>query len=270
MSFPDTGTLPSMSLTTGHGPLARDAADRNFVIDGPKHSIHFEPHPRRVRAELDGRTVLDTRDGFLLHETGIRPVLYIPIGDVDQALLERTDHVTHCPFKGDASYWSVRVGERVAENAVWGYETPTDTAPWLKGYVALYWDRMDRWLEEDEEVHGQLRDPYHRVDVRRSSRPVEIGLRDGGQLVARDENPLLLFETGIVTRAYLPPALLTLEPSQKRTICPYKGTATYWSVRAGDELLADAAWSYDDPLPGMEPIAGLVCVDHEQLEVRIA
>lgn len=259
-----------MSLTIGHGPLARDAAPRNFVIDGPKHSIHFEPHGRRVRAELDGRTVLDTRDGFLLHETGILPVLYAPIGDVDQALLQRTDHVTHCPFKGDASYWSVRVGERVAENAIWGYEQPLESAPWLAGAVAFYWDRMDRWLEEDEEVFGHLRDPYHRVDARRSSRAVEVRLGAGGELVARDENPLLVFETGLVNRAYLPPALLTLEPSEKRTICPYKGTATYWSLRAGDELLADAAWSYDDPLPGMEAIAGLVSVDHERIVVEIA
>jgi uncharacterized protein (DUF427 family) len=259
-----------MSLTTGHGPLARDGAVRNFTIEGPKHAIHFEPHPRRVRAELEGRTVLDTTDGYLLHETGILPVLYVPITDVDQDLLERTDHTTHCPFKGDASYWSVRVGERVAENAVWGYEQPIASASWLIGYVALYWDQMDRWLEEDEEVFGHLRDPYHRVDTRASSRAVEIRLRDGGQVVARDENPLLLFETGLVTRAYLPPAVLTLEPSSKRTVCPYKGTATYWSLRAGDVLLEDAAWSYEEPLPGMEPIAGLVSVDHEALEVEIA
>jgi uncharacterized protein (DUF427 family) len=270
MSFPDPGTLPSMSLTIGHGPLARDPAARNFVIEGPRHSIHFEPHPRRIRAELNGRTVLDTRDGFLLHETGILPVLYVPIADVDQTLLERTDHVTHCPFKADASYWSVRVGERVAENAVWSYEQPLDSAPWLSGYVALYWDRMDRWLEEDEEVFGHLRDPYHRVDVRRSSRLVEIRLRDGGQVVARDEHPVLLFETGLVVRAYLPPALLSLVPSEKQTICPYKGTTTYWSLRAGDHVLEDAAWSYDAPLEGMEAITGLVSVDHEALEVVIA
>jgi uncharacterized protein (DUF427 family) len=260
-----------MSLTIGHGPLARAAAARNFAIDGPAHSIHFEPHPRRVRAEFEGRTVLDTRHGFLLHETGILPVLYVPIADVDQSLLERTDHVTHCPFKGDASYWSVRVGERVAENAVWGYEQPVASAPWLSGHVALYWDRMDRWLEEDEEVFGHLRDPYHRVDARRSSRSVEIRLRDGGQVVARDENPLLLFETGLATRAYLPPrAVAHLEPSATRTICPYKGTATYWSLRAGDRLLQDAAWSYEDPLDGMSAIAGRISIDHEALEVVIS
>jgi uncharacterized protein (DUF427 family) len=259
-----------MSLTIGHGPLARDAAARNFTIEGPKHSIHFEPHPRRIRAELDGRTVLDTRDGFLLHETGILPVLYAPVADVDQSLLTRTDHVTHCPFKGDASYWSVTVGERVSENAIWGYEQPLESAPWLRGHVAFYWDRMDRWLEEDEEIHGHLRDPYHRVDVRRSSRPVEIRLREGGTVVARADHPVLLFETGLATRAYLPPSLLNLERAEKQTICPYKGTTTYWSLRAGEQVLADAAWSYDEPLEGMEAIAGLVSVDHEALEVVIA
>lgn len=256
-----------MSLTLGRGPLAGDPASTNYAIDGPQHRIFFEPHPRRVRAELAGRTVLDTVRGALLHETGILPVFYAPLEDYDPALLERTDHRTHCPFKGDASYWSVRVGDQVAQNALWGYEQPLPAAPWLAGHAALYLDRMDRWLEEDEEIAGHLRDPYHRVDARRSSRPAQIV--HGDRLVAEEAEPVLVFETGLPPRAYLSRELLDLEPSEKRTHCPYKGDATYYSLRVGDRLLDDAAWSYEAPLDGMQAIAGLVSVAHEELDVRI-
>lgn len=256
-----------MPLTLGHGPLAADPAAANYRIDGPAHRIHFEPHPRRIRAELGGRTVLDTARGSLLHETAILPVLYVPFEDLDDSLLERTDLHTTCPFKGEASYWTVRAGDRVAENAVWAYEDPLPAAPWLAGQAALYFDRMDRWLEEDEEILGHLRDPYTRVDVRRSSRPVEITL--DGETVLRETAPLLLFETGLPVRAYVRRDALELVRSEKRTVCPYKGHATYWSLRVGDRLLEDAAWSYETPIDGVTPIAGLVSLDHEALEVRI-
>jgi uncharacterized protein (DUF427 family) len=257
-----------MSLTLGHGPLARRPASHNFRIDGPAHRLHFEPHPRRVRAQLSGRTVLDTTRGALLHETGMHPVLYAPIEDLDTALLERTDHQTHCQFKGAASYWSVRAGDTLAENAVWAYEEPLEGAPWLAGLAALYWDRMDRWLEEDDEVFGHLRDPYHRADARPSSRSVEVR-SDDGTLVLREESPILLFETGLGVRAYVSPERLDLEPSATSSVCAYKGAATYWSLRVGDRLLEDAAWSYEQPLDGMQAIAGRVSLDHKALEVSI-
>lgn len=256
-----------MTLTLGHGPLSAHPADENFHIEGPAHRIHFEPHRRRIRAELGGRTVLDTVRGSLLHETAILPVLYAPLDDFDPALLEPTDHRTTCPFKGEASYWTVRAGDRVAESALWAYERPLDAAPWLAGHGALYFDRMDRWLEEDEEIAGHLRDPYHRVDARCSSRPVEVTL--DGQLVLREAEPVLVFETGLPVRAYVAPELLDLSPSETRTICPYKGTATYHALRVGDRVLEDAAWSYETPLDGASAIAGLVSLDHEALAVRI-
>jgi uncharacterized protein (DUF427 family) len=257
-----------MTLTFGRAPLAAKPATTNFQIDGPAHRLLFEPHPRRIRAELGGRIVLDTTRASLLYETALLPVIYAPIEDLDASLLERTDHHTTCPFKGEASYWTVRAGDRVAENAVWGYEDPLPGAEWLTGHVALYADRMDRWLEEDEElVQGHVRDPYHRVDVRRSSRPVEVSA--GEQTLLHTDAPLLLFETGLPPRAYLTPDAFDLVPSEKRTFCPYKGEATYWSLRVGDRVLEDAAWSYETPIDGVTPIAGLVSLHHEELEVRI-
>jgi len=236
---------------------------QNFAIDGPAHRIHFEPFAHRVRAELDGQVVLDTTRGVLLHETGIPPMLYAPLDDYDAALLTRTDHTTHCPFKGDASYWNVGP----AENALWAYESPLEPASWLAGYAALYFDRMDRWLDEDEEVRGGWRDPYHRADAVASSRVAEVRL--DGEVVARDASPVLVFETGLAPRAYISREGLALEPSETTSTCPYKGQATYWHLRVGDRLLEDAAWAYDSPRGDVAAIAGRVSLDHEALEVTI-
>jgi uncharacterized protein (DUF427 family) len=252
-----------MSLTLGHGPLSRDPAMQNFSIEGPAHRIHFEPYEHRVRAELGGRTVLDTTRGALLHETGIRPVLYAPLQDYDASLLTPTDHATHCPFKGDASYWNVGA----SENTLWGYPTPLEPASWLAGYAALYFDRMDRWLDEDEQVVGGWRDPYHRADAVASSRPVEVRL--DGEVVVRDEAPVLVFETGLPPRAYIARDGLALERNERVSTCPYKGHTTYWHLRVGDRLLEDAAWSYDEPRGDVAAIAGRVSLDHEALSVSI-
>src|SRR3954452_25340997 len=110
---------------------------------------------------LGGSAVFDTTTAKLLYEIGIPPVLYIALEDFHAARLERTDRATHCPFKGDASYWSV--GD--AENVVWAYQDPKPEAAWLKDYAEVYWNRMDGWSVEEEPVFAPLRDPYHRVDV---------------------------------------------------------------------------------------------------------
>ncbi|MGB8996320.1 MAG: DUF427 domain-containing protein, partial [Pseudonocardiaceae bacterium] len=99
-----------MSLTRGDGPLTSRPPDTvNYRIEGPAHRLLFAPFPRRVRAVFGGETVLDTTSGMLLHESNLLPQLYLPRDDVRGDLLTRTKHRTHCPFKGDASYWSVTV-----------------------------------------------------------------------------------------------------------------------------------------------------------------
>jgi uncharacterized protein (DUF427 family) len=249
-----------MSLTTGTGPLSRQPAGVfNATIDGPKNTIYFEDFPRRIRAELGGEVIIDTVRGKLLHETGLHAVLYVPIDDVREDAIEPTDHSTHCPYKGDASYWTLSAGGKVVENALWGYPEPLEGAPPLAGYVAAYWGKLDAWYEEDELIFGGIRDPYHRVDTRRTDAHVTV--RAGGEVVAESDRALLLFETGLPVRAYLPledvrQELLT--PTDTETICPYKGTATYWSLEAGGETLTDVVWSYSDPIPEAAAIDGLV------------
>ena len=160
-----------MSLTLGTGPLANAPGGAfNFDLAGssPKHRIFFADYPLRLRAQVGDRAVLDTTRAKLLHESNILPVPYAPLEDFDASLLVRTDHSTHCPFKGDASYWTVRVGDAGVEDAVWAYEEPLPAAPWLKGFAALYWESARRLVRRGGA--GRARPPARPVPPRRRAR----------------------------------------------------------------------------------------------------
>jgi uncharacterized protein (DUF427 family) len=262
----------AMALTVGSGPLSeRRAGTFNFEVTAPReHALYLEDSPRRVRVVFGGETVADSRRVKLLHETGHLPVYYFPEGDVRMDLLEPTDHTTHCPFKGDASYWSVKVGDRVAENAVWGYPEPIESCPPIAGHVAFYWRTMDAWFEEDEEVFVHPRDPYHRVDVLESSRHVRVTVN--GEVAAETERPKVLFETGLPPRYYFPEEDVRtdlLVPSEKETGCPYKGFASYWSVEAGGERVEDLVWCYPGPIEGVEKIRDHLCFFNEKVDLEV-
>lgn len=260
-----------MSLTFGHGPLAAKAPETvNYRIEGKEHRLLFAGFPRRLRALFAGATVLDSDRAMLLHETSYLPQLYVPVADVADELLTPTGHSTHCPYKGDASYWTVRSGDRTAENAVWAYDEPLADASWLRGYRAVDFAAMDAWFDEDEEITGHLRDPYHRVDVRASGRRVRV-LVDG-EAVADTGRPMVLSETGLPNRYYIPEDDVRrelLEPSATHTVCPYKGTASYYSVRVGGRRLADAAWYYPQPLEDSIKAGGHLCFLGEGIELEV-
>ena len=261
-----------MSLTLGGGPLASaPRGSLNFSLDdAPKHRLLFEDHPRRLRALVDGHAVLDSTRGKLLHESNILPRYYLPVEDLEERYLQKSDHTTHCPFKGDAAYWHLEIGERRTENAVWHYPEPLEPASWLLGYASVYTEAADLWLQEDEPLTGHLRDPYHRVDVLESSRPVEV--KANGETIAKSDHPKLMFETGIPPRVYLARADVrpgVLEPSDTTSHCPYKGDATYFGVRAGGALIEDAAWTYESPLPEAVKATDQLAFDGEGIEVEI-
>ncbi|MBM3526183.1 MAG: DUF427 domain-containing protein, partial [Alphaproteobacteria bacterium] len=170
-------------------------------------------------------------------------------------------------FKGDASYWSIVAGGRNAENAVWAYVEPYAEMRGIAGTCAFYWDRVDRWYEEDEEVFRHPRDPRKRVDAIRSSREVRVVL--GGETVAQSRRAVFLFETDMPARYYLPFEDVRaglLRPSATSTICPYKGTASYWSAEIGGQDFADIAWAYLDPIPECPKIKGLVAFWNEKVD----
>ena len=126
---------------------------------------------------------------------------------------------------------------------------------------------MDTWYEEKEEVFVHLRDPYHRVDVLNSSRHVRVIV--SGETVAETRNAKLLFETGLPTRYYFPKQdvrMDLLESSTLKTRCPYKGIASYWSVKIGDQIVKDIIWEYPNPVVECPKIKDLLCFYNERVE----
>lgn len=116
---------------------------REHKIPGPDHPITVEPNPSRVVVKLGGKTVADSVNSLTLREASYPPVHYIPRKDVDMSLLQRTDHESYCPYKGEASYFSIPVGGERSKNAVWSYEHPYDAVAGIREHVAFYPDRVD-------------------------------------------------------------------------------------------------------------------------------
>jgi uncharacterized protein (DUF427 family) len=112
-------------------------------IPGPDHPITVTPNPERVVVRVGGRVIADTRAALSLREASYGAVQYIPRRDVDFTQLERTQHATYCPYKGECSYYSIPAGGAKSVNAVWTYETPYDAVAAIKDYVAFYPDRVD-------------------------------------------------------------------------------------------------------------------------------
>lgn len=260
-----------MSLTAGTAPFGpRPAGKFNFELPRTRGLIYFEDHARRIRARFAGETVVDSKRVKLMHESGHLPVYYFPEAEVRMDLLERTERTSLCPWKGEAVYYTVRVGDKVAANAAWSYPEPLRDAPRLSGYLAFYWDAMEAWLEEDELAIGHARDPYHRVDVLDTSRPVKVTV--AGEVVAETTRARVLYETSLPPRWYIPAADVrqsALVPSDSRTVCAYKGHASYWSVRAGGALSEDLVWYYPEPRHEAARIKDYLCFYNEKVDLEI-
>jgi uncharacterized protein (DUF427 family) len=261
-----------MGLMYATGPLSQTpAGEFNFDPPPPGSALYLEPTPRRVRVIVGEETVADSRRAFLLHESGLQPVYYFPPDDVRQDLLEPSDKHTHCPKKGDASYYTIRAGEREVKSGAWYYPDPLPQAPdALRGLIAFYFDRMDKWLEEAEEIGVHARDPYHRVDVIRTDRHIRVSLE--GELLAETSSAVALFETGLPTRWYIPVDDVVAQTADSDTVthCPYKGAASYKSVQLGDGTIhKDLIWFYPEPLAEVGPIEGRLCFFNEKVDLEL-
>jgi uncharacterized protein (DUF427 family) len=261
-----------MGLMYGTGPFGRSAAGEfNFSPPPPGTALYLEPTPRRVRVVVGEETIADSRRAFLLHESGLQPAYYFPPQDVRLDLLEPTEHHTRCPKKGQASYYTVRVGDRAVENGAWFYPEPIEQAPAnLRGLIAFYFDRMDRWLEEAEEIGVHPRDPYHRIDTVASDRHIRVSLE--GEVLAETGSAVALFETGLPVRWYIPAqdVCAELEDSGTVTHCPYKGEAAYRSVKAADGTVhEDLIWYYPDPRPEAIGVTGRLCFFNERVDLEL-
>jgi uncharacterized protein (DUF427 family) len=230
-------------------------------------SVRIEQGPKRVRAYLDGHLVADTTRPFLVWEWPYYPTYYLPATDV-RADLVPTGKTEHSPSRGDGEVYDVQVGGATAEAAALIY--PDSPLEGLRSLVRLAWDSMSEWLEEDEPVYTHPRDPYKRVDILASSRHVRIEV--DGVTVAESSQPRILFETGLPPRYYIPLTdvrIDLLRPSDTQTHCPYKGTASYWSVDTGAGVHEDIVWMYRAPLAESQKVAGLACLYNEKVDLYL-
>lgn len=249
--------------------------------------LRYQPTPKRVRARLGDTVVADTTRALLIWEPQrIVPSYAVPVDDVTATLRPTTDappppHHRPVGFGTDGRPLldpSIPFAVHTADGEQVDVATGTDARPAagfrlsddeVRDHVVLDFDAFD-WWEEDEPILSHPRDPFHRIDVRRSSRPVR--LEHEGHLLAESTRSRMLFEgTFPVVRHYLPreDVRVELRPSELRTACAYKGRATHYTATVGDAELADIAWSYEDPLEDAVPVRSLVCFYQERLDLFV-
>jgi uncharacterized protein (DUF427 family) len=248
-----------MALTFGKSPLARPPGGiYNFDLEAaaPGAILYLDDVPKRIRGRLAGETIVDTRRAKMLYESGQFPLWYLPVEDVRHGVLVPSGETASDPVKGERTAYDVHVGDRVEADAAWSFSGLPADGPPLDGLVAIDFDRLDAWLEEDEPIRGHPRDPYHRFDCRRTSEHVVV--RVGGETVAETRRAVKLFETSIPPRYYLPRddvAPGALAQSDRRDYCPYKGEAAYFHVTGGDTTVEDGAWVLPEPIGEADAVA---------------
>jgi uncharacterized protein (DUF427 family) len=256
-----------MGLSWQQGPLAPGAVGR-FLVPGPlpERMLFAEPLRRRMRVRFGGAWIADSEDVVLLHEPDRYPVAYFPLGDIADGVLEPGEHTTEHRDLGLTAWYTVRGGGHSKPRAAWQHTELPSQASELKGRVAFGWRAMDAFYEEDERIAGHAADPYHRIDIRQTSRHLIV--RSADRLVADSSRPLVLYESGFAPRWYVPRADVdesALTPAAGQTFCPYKGLASYYDIGESRR----AAWSYLDAWPEVQRVCGLVSFEPDQTEMLL-
>ena len=224
----------------------------------PRQALRYEPTEKRVRGQLQGRTVVDSRRTWLVWEPErVVPGWCFPREDVRMELLAPAE-----PREGEhtapvTDVWDVGPAARAA----WSFADPD-----LERRVQVDFRALDGWLEEEDEVYGHPRDPFKRIDIRRSSRHVRVEVE--GELLADSTRPLLLFETGLPVRYYLPREdvrMDLLEPSDHRTVCAYKGEASHLSANDAENV----AWTYPDPAHDKPELRDTIAFYNENIDITV-
>ncbi|MFI1364770.1 DUF427 domain-containing protein [Streptomyces griseochromogenes] len=256
-----------MGLSWQQGPLSAGAVGHFLTADPlPERLLFAERLRRRMRVRFDSAWIADSENVVLLHEPGRYPVAYFPHEDIGERVLVAGGKVTRHKDLGETAWYAVRAGDRTTERAAWEFTAPPDHAAELRGRIAFAWRAMDAFYEEDERILGHAADPYHRIDIRSTSRTLEVRL--GDTVIARSERPLVLYESGFAPRWYVPRADIDesrLRPVEGRTFCPYKGLCDYYDIGAARR----AAWAHRDPYREVDRIGGLVSFEPDEVEVRL-
>jgi uncharacterized protein (DUF427 family) len=231
----------------------------------------WEPSERWVRGRKGDVTVVDSRHPVLVWEPDLPvPQYAFPREDVRTDLLHPAEHPPTGTHTGSQIFYDLHAGGAPVANAAWTF--PADD---LAGHIAFEWFRrrdsgLDHWYEEEEEIFVHPRDPHKRVDALPSSRHVQVAV--GGTLVADTRRPVLLFETSLPTRYYIPREDVRLdlfEPTDHRTACPYKGRAGYWNWHGEGDVPRNILWSYPDPLPAVAAVRGLLAFYNEAVDITV-
>ncbi|MER5461087.1 DUF427 domain-containing protein [Streptomyces sp. NPDC002668] len=256
-----------MGLSWQQGPLSAGAIGHFLTPEPlPQRLLFAERLRRRMRVKFNDTWIADSENVILLHEPGRYPVAYFPRQDVDEQALVASDKVTHHKDLGDTAWYAVHAGDRTTERAAWEFTALPGHAAELQGRIAFAWRAMDALYEEDERILGHAADPYHRIDIRNTSRTLEVRL--GDTVIARSEHPLVLFESGFAPRWYVPRADIDetrLRPVGGQTFCPYKGLCDYYDI--GD--VHRAAWSYRNAYREVDRITDLVSFEADKTEVHL-
>jgi uncharacterized protein (DUF427 family) len=236
--------------------------------------VKTELSDKWVRAYVGGTSVVDSRAPVLFYEDSFPvPGYAFAKSDVRTDLLRPTvEEPAGGPFfflpKGPVAQWfDLEVEGRLIRHAAWIRDEPR-----LHDLLIFSWQPglLDRWMEEEEEVAGHPRDPHKRVEALASSRHIQVAV--GGVVLAESTSPVLLFETHLPTRYYLPPEDVNfdaLSPSTNRSVCPYKGAADqYWNV-VGQPDARNVAWSYAAPFPAVGKIAGRIAFYNELVDITV-
>jgi uncharacterized protein (DUF427 family) len=208
-----------MSLTTGRGPFSGNPAGR-FDPPVPAEAVYVEPFLRRVRAVVGSRTVIDSQRVVLVHRLGRSPAYAFPRSDVPR-------------------------------------EVAALPEPAAAGYVSVAWDAVTAWYEEEEQVFGHPRNPYHRVDCVRARRRLRVEVAN--TVLVDTSDVIGLYEAARAPQLYVSRDAVRMDllrASSTVSYCPYKGQASYWTALVDGTIVPDVAWSYDDPRPECAPIAG--------------
>ncbi|MEU4464773.1 DUF427 domain-containing protein [Streptomyces sp. NPDC024017] len=233
--------------------------------------LMWEPSERWVRGRKGDVTVVDSRHPVLVWEPHLPvPQYAFPREDVRTDLLRPAEHPPTGTHTGSQIFYDLNAGGEPVANAAWTF--PADD---LAGHIVFEWFRrwdsgLDHWYEEEEEIFVHPRDPHKRVDALSSSRHVQVGI--GGTLVADTVRPVLLFETGLPTRYYIPGDDIRFdlfEPTDHRTACPYKGQARYWTWRGEGDVPRNILWSYPGPLPAVADVQGLYAFYNEAVDITV-
>jgi uncharacterized protein (DUF427 family) len=258
----------AVGLSWQQGPISTGAIGHFLVPEPlPKRLLYVERLRRRMRVRFGGRWVAESERVLLLFEPGRYPVAYFPEVDIAAGVLEPTEHTTQHADLGPTSWYIVHAGEQhVAARGAWRHTGLPAYASELQGHVAFAWRAMDGFYEEDERILGHAADPYHRIDIRQSSRNLVV--RHDGRVIADTRRALVLYESGFAPRWYVPRADIdeaALTAVKLQTFCPYKGLCSYYSIGEARQ----AAWCYPDAYAQVGRISSFVSFEPEIVSVHL-